>query len=69
MRYASNADLILQGYVDAYWVGNEIDRKRTSGCCFTLGLTMVSWCSIKQISVDLITVEADYITSSVAVHE
>jgi hypothetical protein len=37
LRYASSLDLSLQGYVDAYWAGSAMDRKRTSSCCFTLG--------------------------------
>jgi hypothetical protein len=42
LRYASSVDLSLQGYADADWVGSAVDRKITSGCCFTLGSTMVS---------------------------
>jgi hypothetical protein len=47
MRYASNVDLRLQGYVDVDWAGSAVDRKSTSCCCFTLGLAMVFWCSKK----------------------
>jgi hypothetical protein len=39
LRYASSVDLSLQGYVD--WAGSVVDRKSTSGCCFTLGSAMV----------------------------
>jgi hypothetical protein len=46
-----------------------VDRKSTSGCCFTLGSAMVSWCSRKQTYVALSTIEAEYIALSVAVHE
>jgi hypothetical protein len=67
LRYASSVDLSLQGYVD--WAGSAVDRKSTSGCCFTLGSAMVSWCSRKQSSVALSTTEAEYIALSVAVHE
>jgi hypothetical protein len=42
-----------------------VDRKSTSGCCFTLGSTMVSWCSRKQSSVALSTAEVEYIALSV----
>jgi hypothetical protein len=69
LRYASNVDLSLQGYVDADWAGSAVDRKSTSSCCFTLGLSMVSWCSRKQSSVSLSTAEAEYIALSVTVHE
>jgi hypothetical protein len=37
LRYASSVDLSLQGYADADWAGSTVDRKSTSGCCFTLG--------------------------------
>jgi hypothetical protein len=67
LRYASSVDLSLQGYADADWAGSAVDRKSTSGCCFTLGSAMVSWCSRKQSSVALSTAEAEYIALSVAV--
>jgi hypothetical protein len=69
LRYAANVDLSLEGYADADWAGSAVDRKRTSGYCFTLGSTMVSWCSKKQSSVALSTIEAEYIALSVAVCE
>jgi hypothetical protein len=42
LKYASNVDLRLYGYADADWAGSVVDRKSTSGCCFTLGYAMVS---------------------------
>jgi hypothetical protein len=42
LRYASSVDMGLQGYADADWAGHVVDRKSTSGCCFTLGSSMVS---------------------------
>ena len=69
LRYAANVDLSLEGYADADWAGSAVDRKSTSGCCFTLGSTMVSWCRRKQSSVALSTAEAQYIALSVAVRE
>jgi hypothetical protein len=65
MRYASSVDLSLQGYVDADWVGSAMDWKSTSGCYFTLGSTMIFWCSRKQSSMALSTAEAEYIAFSV----
>jgi hypothetical protein len=55
LRYASSVDLSLQGYANVDWAGSTVDRKSTSACCFTLGSTMVSWCSRKQSSVALST--------------
>jgi hypothetical protein len=69
LRYSSDVDMRLQGYVDVDWTGNAVDRKITSGCCFTLGFAMVSWCSRKHSSVVLSTTEAFYIMLSVAVYE
>jgi hypothetical protein len=46
-----------------------VDRKSTSGCCFTLGSTMVSWCSKKQTFVALSTAKAEYIALCVAFRE
>jgi hypothetical protein len=69
LRYASSVDLSLQGYVDADWVGSAVDRRITSGCCFTLVFAMVSWCSRKQSSVALSTAEAEYIALSLTVRE
>jgi hypothetical protein len=59
----------LQGYTDSDWAGSAVDMKSTFGCCFTLGSTMVFWCSRKQNSVALSTVEVEYIALSVAVRE
>jgi hypothetical protein len=66
MRYASSVDMRLQGYIDAEWEGSTLNWKSTSGCCFTLGSAMVSWCSRKQTSVALTTAEAEYITLCVS---
>jgi hypothetical protein len=59
----------LQGYVDADWARSTMEWKITSGCCFTLGSAMVSWCSRKQSYVALSTAEAEYIALSVEVCE
>jgi hypothetical protein len=69
LMYASSVDLILQGYADADWAGSAVDQKSTSGCCFTLGSVMVSWCNRKHRFVALSTAEAEYIALSVVVRE
>jgi hypothetical protein len=43
-----------------------VDRESTSNCCFTLGSSMVSWCSRKHSSVALSTAKAEYKSLSVA---
>ena len=52
--------------LDADWASNVVDRRSTSGCCFTLGSTSISWMSKKQKSVALSTAEAEYIATSMA---
>jgi hypothetical protein len=69
LRYVSGGEVRLQGYTDSDWAGSAVDRKSTSGCCFSLGSTMISWFSRKQTSVALSTTEAEYIAASVASRE
>jgi hypothetical protein len=69
MRYTSSINMRLQGYTDFDWAGNAVDRKSTSGCCFTLESAMVSWCSKKQTFVALSTAEVEYISLIVAIRE
>eukprot|EP00253_Pinus_taeda_P021232 PITA_21232 len=65
LRYTAGS-VILRGYTDADWAGSVVDRKSTSGCCFNLGSTSISWMSRKQKSVALSTAEAEYIPASMA---
>jgi len=53
ISYDGNHDFTLSGYTDVYWVGSVSNRKSTSGCCFSLGSTMISWQSRKQSSIAL----------------
>ena len=48
--------------MDFDWAGSAIDRKRTSGCCFSMGSSVVSWFSKKQSYVELSTTESKYVT-------
>ena len=50
-------NLQLQGYTDADWQGDLDDRKSTSGYIFTLAGGAISWCSRKQNSVALSSME------------
>jgi hypothetical protein len=56
----------LQGYTDSDWAGSAIDRKSNSGCCFSLGSTMITWFSRKLTSVALSSVETYYMATSMA---
>ena len=40
LRY-TNGNMRLHGYTDVDWAGSVVDRKSTSGCCFTLGSTSI----------------------------
>jgi hypothetical protein len=64
LRYVSDGEVKLQGYTDSDWARSAVDRKSTSGCCFSLGSGMISWFSRKQLSVALSTIEAEYIAAS-----
>jgi hypothetical protein len=48
LRYASNNDVQLHGFTDSDWARSVDDRKSTSGLCFSLGSTMISWASRKH---------------------
>jgi hypothetical protein len=47
LRYVSDGDVKLQGYIDSDCEGSVVDRKITSGCQFSLGSSMISWLSRK----------------------
>ncbi len=46
-----------------------VDRRRTSGCCLSLGLEVISWMSRKQTCVALSIVKAEYIANNIASQE
>ena len=58
-----NQKIKLEGYVDSDWAGSAIDRKRTSACCFSMGLGVISWFSRKKSCVALSTAEAEYVAA------
>jgi hypothetical protein len=47
LRYASDREISLQGFIDSDWSDSVAYRKSTFGCCFTMGLAMISWFSRK----------------------
>ena len=51
LRYASNGGVLLFVYINSNWYGSIVDRKSTSGYCFSLGSTMIYWYSRKNGSV------------------
>ena len=42
LEYEENKKINLKGYVDLDWESSAIDRKSTSGCCFSMGLGVIS---------------------------
>jgi hypothetical protein len=53
LDYVRGDGVSLVGYKNSDWERCAIDRKSTSGCCFGLGLGLVSWFNRKQKSVSL----------------
>ena len=60
MLYKRNSSKNLVGYSNADWGGDCDNYKSTSGYCFQVGGTVVSWRSKKQSCVALSTAEAEY---------
>jgi hypothetical protein len=58
LNYDGDHVFTLSGCTDSNWVGSASNRKSTSGCCFSLRSTMISWQSRKQSIIALSTMEA-----------
>ena len=69
LDYKISDGVKLIGFIDSDWAGNVADRKSTSGCCFNLGSTTVSWFSWKQKSIALSSAKAEYMAASQAICE
>ena len=41
LKYASDREISLQGFIDSNWVSSVVDQKSTSRCCFNMGLAMI----------------------------
>lgn len=59
----------LIGYSDADHAGDLDTRRSTSGYIFRLNDNLLSWCSERQKSVSISTMEAEYMAASEAVRE
>ena len=69
LKYEVNQKINLEGYVDSDWAGSAINRKSTSGCCFSMGSGVISWFSRKQSCVALSTAEVEYVAACSASYE
>ena len=52
--------LNLLAFSDADWAGDPTDRKSTTGYCFLLGSSLISWRSKKQTLMTRSSTEAEY---------
>jgi hypothetical protein len=60
IHYATDSTLDLIGFTDSDWVGDNTDRKSTSGYSLSLGFGPICWSSKKQATISLSSVEAEY---------
>lgn len=63
LKYEKEKDVHLEGFTDSDWGGSEKDGRSTTGGCFSLGSSMVSWMSKKQETMALSSAEVKYIVA------
>jgi hypothetical protein len=69
LRYTSSGGVIFHGFTDSDWMGNTVDQKSTSGFCFSLGSTMISWSNRNWGFIAQSNAEAEYIAASASSKE
>jgi hypothetical protein len=61
IHYASHSALDLIGFIDSNWVGRNTDHKSTSRYTLSFGSCPICWSSMKQSTISLSSIEAEYI--------
>jgi hypothetical protein len=60
LHFSSHSSLELRTYFDVDWAGDPTDRRSTTGYCFLLGTSLISWRSKKQSVVARSSTETEY---------
>ena len=58
--YSAQSPFVLHAFSDANWAGDPTDRGSTTGYCFLLSFSLISWRSKKQTFVACFSTEAEY---------
>ena len=60
LHFSAQSPLILRAYFDADWAGDPTDHRSTTGYCFLLSSSLISWRNKKQSIMARSSTEAEY---------